>query len=351
MTATDHDLDDHIRRTLRAVAETVTLSDDDAPLPAPAGPRRAGRPLLLAVAAVVLLASVAVALARPFGGDEHVDVASQVPEPGAGPPRLLVTAPGWEVTRADEASADRGEMTFRGPEGSLALSWERGRYERRLEQLLSDVDTSDAVEQLHDLTVAGHRAAVIRYDEGRPVYTALWGDGGYAVRLVGQLSDAGSFRDLAATIEAVDTETWLAAMPASVVRPADRAEVVEQMLADIPLPPDYDRAALIADDGLVVDRYQLAARVTELVACGWVGQWVDATAMGDTATAQQSVDAMSTSFQWDILLEPQREGLYPQLIWEFATAIAGDGTVDSASGRVPVADVYAGPGGLGCTTG
>jgi hypothetical protein len=350
MTSTDHDLedrlDDHLRRTLRAVAATIT--DDGAPgavLSSTPRHHPARRRLLLAAAAVVVVAA-GVAMVRPFDRHERTEVSTDTAEPGDGPPRLLVTSPGWAVTRADEASADQGEMTFRGPGGELELTWERGRYEDRLQQFMADAGAGDFVERVDDMTVAGHRAAVFRSGRHRPDYVALWADRAYAVQLRGHFSAAGSFRDVGASVEAVGPEEWLAALPASVVRPSERVAAVEEMLAGIPLPSGLDRASPERDDGLVADRYQLTARVTLPVACAWVGQWVDATAAGDPAAAQQAVDAMATSFDWPVLREVQGEGALSEAIWELAVAIAGDGTVDGAVPDMPVADTYAEA--LGC---
>jgi hypothetical protein len=338
MTITDHELDDHLRRTLRAVAETVTLDDEGAALPTVAQPSRRPRArAVLAAAAAVALVAGALAAVRPFGGgDRQADFSTQVPGP-AGPPRLLVTAPGWEVTRADEPDADSGEMNFQGPEGGLSLEWRQGMYDTWLDGLTDDVAENETKVRVDDLTVAGHQAAVFRVGHDGPDYVAVWAEGDYGVKLTTQFSEPGSFGDLAASVRSVDPETWFAAMPANVVRPVDRAAVADQMLADIPLPAGVDPAGFEAAGGLVADRFHLGGRITLAAACGWVGQWVDATAAGDTVAAQQAVDAMSTSFEWDVLQDMSASSMFPQSVWDFATAIAGDGTV---SGGSPVADVY-----------
>jgi hypothetical protein len=345
MTITDHELDDHLRRTLRAVAETVTLDDDGAALPTVAQPSRPWvRAVLAAVAAVALVAG-ALAVARPFGGgDGQADFSTQVPGP-AGPPRLLVTAPGWELTRADEPSPERGEMTFAGPDGGLSLAWGVGLYDVWLDQFTADVAENETKVRVDGLGVAGHQAAVFRVGHDGPDYVAVWAEGDYGVKLTTQFLEPGSFGDLAASVRSVDPETWFAAMPANVVRPVDRAAVADEMLADIPLPAGVDPAGFEAAGGLVADRFHLGGRITLAAACGWVGQWADATAAGDTVAAQQAVDAMSTSFEWDVLQDMDGSSMFPQTVWDFATAIATDGTVSDGS---PVADVYVEA--LGCDT-
>lgn len=103
-----------------------------------------------------------------------------------------------------------------------------------------------------------------------------------------------------AMLESVDIDRWLSAMPASVVRPDSHAAVVEEMLADVPLPDGFDAEELIRAD-TVLDRYQLGAEVTGAVACGWVEQWLRARKTGDTVRAREAVEAMPSSRDWAIL--------------------------------------------------
>jgi hypothetical protein len=346
MTSTDPDSDDrldgHLRRTLRAVAATVTDDGDPGAVIA-LTPRRhpARRRLLLAAAAVAVVAA-AVTVVRPFDGpDVATDVTTDVGEPDDGPPHLLVTAPGWQVTRADEPRSGEGEMTFTGPTGEVELSWgAAGYYERRLEEWTKDGEPLDG------RTIAGHEALVF---QSGGEFVALWRDRSYGVELRARWPDVDAFLALSASVEPVGAQEWLAALPAGVVRPADRAAVAEQMLADIPLPAGFDTAPLLRDDGLVSDRYQLVARIIMPVTCAWVGQWVDATAAADAAAAQEAVDAMATSFDWDALREIQDQGGLSGVIWEYATAIATDGTLDGGAPDIPVADVYRMS--LGCDAG
>src|SRR5262249_15510938 len=119
---------------------------------------------------------------------------------------------------------------------------------------------------------------------------------------------------------------WLSAMPASVVQPADQATVVDEMLKGVPLPAGFDAQGLVRED--VRDRYQLGAKVSGAVACAWIGQWVVARRDGDTAATSAAVAAMATSRGWTILKEMQAEGDYPEVLWQYADAIAGPGTVE-----------------------
>lgn len=56
---------------------------------------------------------------------------------------------------------------------------------------------------------------------------------------------------------------------------------------------------------------------------------------------------MGASREWGILIEMSTEGEYPEVVWEYADAIAGDGTI--VGGRVlTVEESY--QAALGCPT-
>lgn len=150
----------------------------------------------------------------------------------------------------------------------------------------------------------------------------LWVADAHALELRGEDLDVATFRRLAEGLEEVDPETWLAAMPADVVTEGDRAEAVQDMLSDIPVPKGFDRASL-ANGAMTANRYELGAEVTNAVTCAWITQWDQATATGDTARAQEAVDAMATAPDWDILVEMQPQGAWPDYIWLWAHALVG----------------------------
>jgi hypothetical protein len=332
------------------VAATITDVGEPGAVISLAPRRHPARRRLLLAAAAVAVAAAGVAIVGPFDRSDHPDVSTEpttdtttdttaeVVGPADGSPRLLVTAPGWQVTWADEPRTGEGEMAFTGPTGEAEVTWGgEGYYEGRLEEWTSDGEPRDPT------TIASHEAVV--FASGSE-FIALWRDRGYGVELRARVPDAGAFLAVAGSIEPVSPDEWLAALPASTVKPADRATVVDDMLADIPLPAGFDPAPLRRDDGRVTDRYQLGAQVTGAVACSWIGQWVDATSRGDAAAARQAVDAMNSSFDWDVLRQMEPEGGWSSVIWEYATAIATDGTLDGGRPDIPMADEYR--MGLGC---
>jgi hypothetical protein len=67
--------------------------------------------------------------------------------------------------------------------------------------------------------------------------------------------------------------------------------------------------------------------VTNAVICGWVQQWVDATASGDTAAVHEATSAMTSSRQWPPLVETA-SGTMQEFVWDVADAMAGGVPLD-----------------------
>jgi hypothetical protein len=305
--------------------------------PQPARRRRARRlpgprPRLLAGFALAALAIVAVlALSGREPGSSGTAWAAPLVRLAESSPLLLLDMPGWEVTRADESDEVEGEMDFTNgapppidqsvSEADRArvatLHWRRGRLERWQR---SRAHESSLVVQR---TVLGERAQVARYTNTDD-YTAIWPDGERVLEFRSVAPDLATFERRLAALKRVSVDAWLSAMPASVIKSADRAGAVEAMLADIPLPRGFDRSAL-ANAPTVSDRYQLAAKVTGAVACAWIERWADARERGDEAEASRAVAAMQTSHGWKILDEIESGGAWSEVLRSRADAMRSGG--------------------------
>jgi hypothetical protein len=297
--------------------------------------RRALRIAVPAVAAALAAVVVAISLSGRDGDQAWAAALVRVAEEA---PRLLVDEPGWQITRADQFSVDYGEMTFADGGRELDVKWLPARdyahFVEKTEVELDDLGTAPA---------AGADARLFRYT-GTNDFVAVWLQGDYMVAVRGIASDAEAFRAVLASLREVDVDTWLSAMPESVVEPAIQAEVVDEMLADIPLPAGFDAADIPSGDA-VRDRYQLGALVTSAVSCAWIDQWVAARREGDQGAAREAVDAMATSHGWAVLQEMDYEGDYPEVVWEYADALATNASVPG--GRpLTVEESYASA--LGC---
>jgi hypothetical protein len=272
--------------------------------------------------AVSVVAPIAAALAVAstlIGAGGETAWASAV-EVARAAPRLLVGEPGWKVARADEFSVDYGEMTFAQGARRLDLQWEA------VSAADPGIDKrSTELAELGAVTVAGDRARLFRYP-GTNDFVALWLRNGRMVRARELAPSLAAFTATVVSLRKVDIDAWLASMPESVVKPADRSEIVSEMLFGVPLPDNFDAAALRRGDA-IRDRYQLGAQVSGAVACAWIGQWIDARRAGDDRGTRQAVVAMATSHRWPILHEMNEEGDYPEVLWEYADAMATDGIV------------------------
>ena len=288
-----------------------------------------------ALASVIAAAIVAVAVlgrgSESAWAAELVRVAEQAP-------RLLVDAPGWRVTRADQFGADLGEMTFSNGERELELRWSPA---QRLAQTLRD--RGDKVDVVTTVRAGGAEIRVFRY-RGTNDFTAVWVRGDSMLELRGFAADAATFASAVVSLRGVDVDSWLSAMPESVVKPESRAQVVEEMLSGVPLPAGFDTAALRRGD-VVRDRYQLGAQVAGAVACSWLKHWSEARHSGDETAARAAVDAMATSNRWPVLLEMNELGDYPEVLWQYADAMATNAAI-AAGKALSVEESYAAA--LGC---
>jgi hypothetical protein len=116
--------------------------------------------------------------------------------------------------------------------------------------------------------------------------------------------------------------------------------VVAEMLTGVDIPPGLDITELTMGD-LDRDWYQVGVQVAGTVACGWFDRWFTATDAGDTDAAAIAASALAGSREWPVLQQMAEEGDYPEGLWEYADALAGDGplageltraTIDSGFG-------------------
>jgi hypothetical protein len=300
---------------------------------APRAPRRRWLVAALAVAALA-----AFGLVTQTGGDagrSGTAWAAPLVRLAESSPLLLLDEPGWVVTRADETDPVEGEMTFTRGGRFADLHWRRGpigTWKR---------DRANEASLVVHRTVLGRRAQISQYI-GSTDFAAIWPDGARVLEFRAVAANLAAFERLLGSLKRVDVSAWLSAMPASVVKSANRAAVVKEMLSDIPVPPGFAAAALETQP-TVSDRYQLGAKVTGAVACAWFSSWANARTRGDTAGVRAAIAAMQTSHRWKILKEMRAAGAWSEVLWGYADAMRGNGLW---YGRPLEKEVRSG---LGCT--
>lgn len=147
--------------------------------------------------------------------------------------------------------------------------------------------------------------------------TAYWSEDGYVLELRAAVPDQAAFEERLSWLRRVDSQTWLDAMPATVVKAAEHDAAVREMLKGIPAPKTF-KPSRVPDEGLTTNRYQVAGAVTATVSCLWFLQWGEARRTGDSAARIEAERAMATSKRWPILREMSQDGAYQNTIWQLA---------------------------------
>lgn len=266
----------------------------------------ARRTIAIGVAAAVVLGIATIGspdretrAPRSVWSAELVGIAKQAP-------RLLLSGAEWRVTRADEFSADSGEMIFENGRGCTLAPAKEGCYWMSLDWRPADThadylaDRKRGSDSSSKATIDGHQAIVFEYDHTAlgTTYQAMWLDGAHSLELRSDvIRSLHEFEAIAATLRQVDVDTWLSAMPESVVTPADRDDAIDRIVADIPIPSNVDLDDL-RDNQEVREGEALEYQVVQTVICGWIGQWIDARKAGDEAGVRRAVEAMTGSRDW-----------------------------------------------------
>ena len=258
--------------------------------------------------------------------------ASAAPSPSASPaapitidPVLRIDEPGW-VAGAVYGFATDGTGTLAYVKGARQLeftwypaAWYQSYYTDRL-----DVSAPQPV------TVAAAPGSLFTYSASDFAVMLQARDGTFTeMRTSGPWTRA-AFDQVLTKIKRVGVPAWQASLPKTVVTPDRAAAVSAAMLADVPLPPGFDKSALTKLG--TNDRYQFAAQITGRVGCGWVREFRRATEAGDTAARQRASEAMGGSRQWAILREIDAGGAWSSGFWEVADKIG--------AGKMPEMNTY-----------
>lgn len=275
------------------------------------------------VAAILMGAVVAIAIVlipggSSEGGTESAYAAEAIKIAEANR-RLLVDQPGWRIEFAHFESPTYGEVEFgdeMGLEGGgdyLQTAW----YPSK--ELESRTRSDGAA-----VEIAGEDGFFYRVgdDEFNAVLPPLHG----AFMLIsGSASSGSEFRNRLESMISVDVDTWLQAMPQSVVLPRDQHSAIDELLRGVPLPPGFDLAA-IASKGLPEDEFQLKAYVLRGVYCGWLDRWWSAEQAGDDAVAQAAVAELLNAENWPAIAEDAAKSPLDNDFRQYAKTVArGDG--------------------------
>ncbi|MFI7426537.1 hypothetical protein ACIBPB_06080 [Micromonospora sp. NPDC049836] len=242
-------------------------------------------------------------------------------------PRLLIDQPGWRATTVYGFAEQQGTIAFRNGDRELEMNWYPAEHYDTFRADRLDVSDPEPV------TVDGWPGELFTY-QADDFAVMLRPRDGVFVELRGGVGRRADFDRVLARVVRADVRTWLAALPPEIVTP-DRVDArAAAVLADVPLPPNFDQAAL-ASLG-TNDAYQFGAGVTSKVGCGWIAEWLRADRAGDEAARRRAGEALRSSHNWRVLHEMKDEGDWPEVFWEIADKVA--------AGEVPAGYAQ----GLGC---
>lgn len=331
--------------------ELDLLADiDEQPAPSPLAvetPRRIrrlalgmGAAALAAVVAIVVLAGGSSQRASRAYGAELIRFAESTP-------LLLLEGPGWRVQDLNEYKSREGTEGFMEfitgrpvPDESLSivvgkngvmreevgmlpaavrqrkveLSWHSGTVERgaagRHPVQLPVLGTTAVVNRHAGRVVSTTETGKQVIEPGEPgdrEMVAIWAEDGYVLELRAAVPDLAAFAERLEWLAKVDSEAWLDAMPARVVKAADREAAVREMLKKVPLPDSFTPSR-IPDEGLTTSRSQLAGQVTGAITCLWFRQWGAARRTGSQAAELEAERAIESAPHWPVVRRLEREG-------------------------------------------
>jgi hypothetical protein len=131
---------------------------------------------------------------------------------------------------------------------------------------------------------------------------ATWTEGANVIELQASVPNLAAFEERLGWLTKVDSQTWLEAMPAKVVKAANVEGAVREILRGIPVPKTFS-ISRVPDEGLTTSRERVATQVTTTVACLWLRQWDVARRGGDAVAEQEAERAMASSKSWPIFRE------------------------------------------------
>jgi hypothetical protein len=309
--------DDSVRQLPADDAGSELLEDiltTTAPAPELKPNRHARLPWIAAAAAVIAIAIVVAGALFPRGNPAAPAsaFAAEAIAVAEANQRLLIDDPRWKVTAIDEISRESGTIRLGNGKLSVQLDWEAAEYYQHYYQ-------SDLSDPHEPIDLLGQHATLFKLGK-TDFRTMLPPKGPNFLMIRAEFGSEQTYRDLLAKLRQVDVNTWLSAMPETAVKPAQTRAAVDQMLADMTLPPSFDKSPLYKNT--LISRYDLGARVTGAVGCSWLNQWISANDAGDQAKKREAVTAMRGSRSWKVLQEMAKQGAWPSVFWHLGDMIA-----------------------------
>jgi hypothetical protein len=230
-------------------------------------------------------------------------------------PRLLIDEPGWKATTVYGFAEKTGTIGFTNGDRELEFDWYPA------DQYTSYYQDRLGVSPPEPATVDGMPGSRFTYSPDDFAVMLKPRDGLFVEMRTGIKGwTRAKFDALLPHIKQVDAKTFLAAMPPEIVTPDRAAAAADKVLADIPLPPGFNKSSV--ESLGANDPYQFGAEVTKVVGCGWIASWKQARLAGDRTGVKRAENAMESSHNWKVLKQMESEGAWSQSFWEIADGMA-----------------------------
>jgi hypothetical protein len=307
--------------------------------------RRRPRNLVLAggaAALAVIVVALVLVLAGGDGGSSSRAYGAELIRFAESTPLLLLEEPGWRVQDVSEQPAREGTVGFMEfvtgkdvPEPNIrpvhadksgkmiVTGLQPASVRQRLVRLRWRPEAEGPMEfgsrgKTVRLPVLGTTATVntraeTYANQGGPhdrEMIATWTEGGVVIELQASVPDLAAMEERLGWVAKVDSQVWLEAMPARVVKAADFEGSVKEILKGIPLPKTF-AISRVHNSGLTTSRDDVASEVAGTVACLWLRQWGEARRDGDQAAEAEAEKAMASSHNWPVFHDAKGGAPYP----------------------------------------
>ena len=254
------------------------------------------------VAGAAAAAVAAIALGSTLGGGSPADP----PEPRI----LQPAAPAVLDGRYLELNAAGWELTWvYADEDSLSLDWSSGEQSLTVLQIpaeLYDARLRNRQGEVRPTTVLGRDAATWAYTSTDHA-TVTEPAGGFLYEIRAEGMPRGAYEDLIAGLVQTDEAGFYAALPEGTLTPANRDDVIRELLADVDTPDGFGLED-VGLEGFASTTYA-AQGVAGAVGCAWL----DVYDGGSSVEQESALAAFDGSRDWPVLRSIDRQGDYPEI--------------------------------------
>ena len=284
------DIERELDELLAGIAEGAKTAD--------AAPRRGVglRPRLprLVLGGIALACALAAAVALigngGGGGGPATAFAQDAIRVAEANPRILIGEPGWGVESVDQFERQDGGITFARGDQRIGLDWRPAAGYKSYTRSVTSLG-------VRNTEVLG--TAVPTYGEDGRYRTVIPPINGVYVEIYPMtvLWSPERWQRLLDSLERVDLETWLSAMPPEAVMPSEADDNLEALLEGVPVPPGFSAEQIDRRAASGGER-NVAATVTYVVTCAWFDEWAAARQAGDDTAAAGAVTALQGYDGW-----------------------------------------------------